>query len=509
MKESDELTPFSHLRDLEGDISESSLISVVTALNREKISYCYWKSVRRVDLAMSGRADLDLLVARSDQHRMQQILIQHDFKLFPSIYASNHPAIFSFIGFNPASGALLHIHLHTELATGEPLLRNYRIPWEDAVLARAQSHPTYAVRVLDPACEALLLVVRTCLELQPIDPVALRSRREKAQRFELDRRSLVRFLDRSELRQTAASLCGTELSGQLADAVFNDERLEDQSPLHRRVKAYLAPYRTYNTVEARLRAVGRAAIWAFGHANGSLLYLPRPWNRRAPGGGSVIAVVGVDGSGKSTVTKAMAAWLRPEVDVMPVYFGTGAGRPSMVLRPLKWIAPAVSRLIKHKSRGSSHGNSSDRHLGMAYTLLLTGWALAVALDKRKKLVQARRAANRGLIVIADRYPQSEIPAYNDGPLLQHLNGVPRLVRRLEARAYELAHRMPPDLVIKLKVTPETAAKREPDMNPTVIRQRVLDLDQLKFPGGHIVDVDAERPLADVIHTVKCAVWRRL
>ena len=84
-----------------------------------------------------------------------------------------------------------------------------------------------------------------------------------------------------------------------------------------------------------------------------------------------------------------------------------------------------------------------------------------------------------------------------------------LVRRLEARAYELAHRMPPDLVVKLKVTPETAAKREPDMNPAVIRQRVLDLDQLKFPGSRVVDVDAELPLADVIHTVKCAVWRQL
>jgi thymidylate kinase len=500
MKESDELASISHLRDLQADNLEGSLDSVVTALNRETISYCYWRSARRVDLAMSGAADLDLLVARSDQQRMQLILIQHGFKLFPSICGSNHPAIFSFIGFNRASGALQHIHLHTELAIGEPLLKNYKIPWEDTVLARALSHPTYALRVLDPVCEALLLVVRTCLELQPTDPVALRSWREKAQRFELDRRSLARLVDRSEFRQTAAFLCGDELSGLLVDAIFSDKRLVDRSPLRRRVKAYLAPYRTYNAVEARLRAFGRAALWAFGHANGSLLYLPRPWNRRAPGGGSVIAIVGVNGSGKSTVTKSIAAWLRPKVDVMPIYFGTGAGRPSMLLRPLKWITPVFSRLI---------GNISDRQPGSAYALLLTGWALAVAREKRKKLAQARRAANRGLIVIADRYPQNEIPAFNDGPLLPRLNRVPHFVRRMEARAYELAHRMPPNLVIKLKVTPETAAKRELNKNPALIRQRVLDLDKLKFPGGRVVDVDAELPLAEVIHTVKCAIWRQL
>ena len=509
MNESDELTRVGDVSYPESDMPDGLLPSVVAALNGERISYCYWKSARRVDLAMSGRTDLDLLVARSDQHRMQQILIQHDFKLFPSISGSDHPAILNFVGFDPASGGLLHIHLHTQLASGEPLLKNYRIPWEDAVLARAQHHPTHAIRVLDPACEALLSVVRTCLELQPIDPIAARSRREKAQRFELDRRSLVRLVDRNELHQTAAVLCGTELSSELADAAFDDERLEDRSPLRRKVKAYLAPYRSYNMIEARLRAVGRAAIWAFGHANGSLLYLPRPWNRRAPGGGSVIAVVGVDGSGKSTVMKAMQTWLRPQVDVVPIYFGTGDGRPSILLRPLKWIAPIASRLMKHKPPGSSHGNISDRRHGPWYSLLLTGWALAVAQDKRKKLVQARRAANRGLVVIADRYPQSEIPAFNDGPLLTRLIGVPAPVRRLEARVYDLAHRMPPDLVIRLKVTPETAAKREPDMNPAVIRQRVLELDQLKFPGSRIVDVDAELPLADVIQTVKCEIWRQL
>jgi hypothetical protein len=509
MNESDELARVSDVRDLEGAIPEGSLLSVVAALNRERISYCYWKSARRVALAMSGTTDLDLLVARSDQHRMQQILIEHDFKLFPSICGSDDPAISSFIGFNPAGGPLLHIHLHTKLATGEPLLKNYRIPWEEAVLARARNHPTYGLRVLDPACEALLSVVRTCLELQSLDPIAARSRRQKAERFELDRRALVRIVDRNELRQTAASLCGTELSGELADAAFDGERLEGQSALRRHVKAYLAPYRTYNTIEARLRAAGRTAIWAFGHANGSLLYLPRPWNRHAPGGGSVIAVVGVDGSGKSTVTRAIRAWLRPEVDVVPMYFGTGDGRPSMLLRPLKWMAPAIAWLIKDKPLGSSHGKISNRPPGPAYSLLLTGWALAVAREKRKKLVQARRAANRGLVVIADRYPQNEIPAFNDGPLLPRLNGVPGLVRRVESRAYELAERMPPDLVIRLKVTPETAAVREPNMDPAIIRQRVLELDQLKFPGSRIVDVDAERPLGDVIQTVKCEVWRQL
>jgi adenylate kinase family enzyme len=59
------------------------------------------------------------------------------------------------------------------------------------------------------------------------------------------------------------------------------------------------------------------------------------------------------------------------------------------------------------------------------------------------------------------------------------------------------------------VTPETAARREPDMNPEVIRQRIDELRRLAFPGARVVSVDAEQPLEDVIRTVKHEVWREL
>ena len=135
------------------------------------------------------------------------------------------------------------------------------------------------------------------------------------------------------------------------------------------------------------------------------------------------------------------------------------------------------------------------------------WAVAVALDKRKKLVAARRGANRGLIVLADRYPQNQILGFNDGPLLTRLTVVPRWLRRFEGAAYTLSRRLPPDLVIKLVVTPETAARREPEMDPAVIRERIAALQRLELPGARVVCVDAEQPLAEVIRAVKHEIWR--
>jgi hypothetical protein len=206
---------------------------------------------------------------------------------------------------------------------------------------------------------------------------------------------------------------------------------------------------------------------------------------------------------------AMRAWLDTEIDVVPIYFGTGDGRPSLWLRPLKLLVPLIAGMLRHKSKRPSHDKLPGRAPGPLYGALLTVWATAVALDKRKKLVAARRGANRGLVVLADRYPQDKSRSFNDGPLLMRVNVAPQWLRRFEASAYALAHRVPPDLVIKLVVKPETVARREPDIDPVIIGERVAALQRLEFPGARVVCVDAEQPLAEVVRAVKQEIWRQL
>ncbi|MEA2854668.1 MAG: hypothetical protein QOE02_4689, partial [Rhodospirillaceae bacterium] len=281
---------------------------------------------------------------------------------------------------------------------------------------------------------------------------------------------------------------------------------ETQVRLRRRIRKHFAAHRSYNAVEARVRNAGRALLWVAGSLNKHALHAPRPWNRRAPGGGCMVAMIGVDGSGKSTSVATMRAWLGSKVDVVPIYFGTGDGRPSLLLRPFKLAMPLM-RVLKSKPKGASHGKISGHAPGLLYSLLLMVWAVAVALDKRKKLAAARRGTNRGLIVLADRYPQNQILGFNDGPLLTRLTVVPHWLRRFEGAAYALARRLPPDLVIKLVVTPETAARREPEMDPAIIRERIAALQRLELPGARVVCVDAEQPLAEVIRAVKHEIWR--
>ena len=491
------------------DAMPPGLAEVLNEFHRQQVSYCYWKSSRRLHAVLAGEGDIDLLVARKDQHRVQVILAERDFKLFPSVADRDHPATLSFLGYDERGGELIHVHLHFRLIVGERLLKNYRIPWEEVLLARAILHPTLEIRILEPTCEAVLLVVRACLELRRLDPMTLYVWQATTRKFALDRAELAARVDRTTLRDHAAELLSEDLAELVADAFYSEQPLETQVRLRRRIREHFAAHCSYNAVEARVRNAGRALLWVAGSLNKHALHAPRPWNRRAPGGGCVVAIIGVDGSGKSTSVATMRTWLGSKVDVVPIYFGTGDGRPSLLLRPFKLTMPLIMRVLKSKPKPkvASHGKISGPAPGLLYSMLLMVWAVAVALDKRKKLVAAQRGANRGLIVLTDRYPQNQILGFNDGPLLTRLTAVPHWLRRFEGAVYALARSLPPDLVIKLVVTPETAARREPEMDPAVIRKRIAALQQLELPVARVVCVDAEQPLAEVIRAVKHEIWR--
>lgn len=194
---------------------------------------------------------------------------------------------------------------------------------------------------------------------------------------------------------------------------------------------------------------------------------------------------------------------------MPVYLGTGNGRPSLLLFPFKLLASAIRPLFRVKPKGASHGSTSQRPAGPVYGTLLMIWAAILSVEKRSKLIAARRGALRGLVVLTDRYPQDQDLEYNDGPLLHRVPWAPRWLRDFEARAYALASRLPPDLVIKLDVTAETASRREPAMAASLIRQRIESVRRLQFPASRVVRVDAEQPLDHVLRSVRREIWDML
>ena len=71
----------------------------------------------------------------------------------------------------------------------------------------------------------------------------------------------------------------------------------------------------------------------------------------------------------------------------------------------------------------------------------------------------------------------------------------------------MAELTPPDLVIKMHVTPEVATRRKPETPAEQLRTGIELVRQLEFPSPtRVLDVDAEQPLPEVVLQVKRAVW---
>jgi hypothetical protein len=213
------------------------------------------------------------------------------------------------------------------------------------MLSRAVFHPTLPIRILDPGSEALLLIVRACLELRLFDLPGLYRWQSTTRNIALDRAELANRVERDALRTLAIQVLGEEFAELVANALYPEAALGRRAHLRRAIRRHCAAYRTYNAVESRARSLARGISWVARSLNKKLPHAPRMSNRCAPAGGLLVAFVGVDGSGKSTALGSIKNWLGPKFDVIPMYFGTGEGRASLWLRPFKLILPIRLRLL--------------------------------------------------------------------------------------------------------------------------------------------------------------------
>ena len=476
-------------------------------LERAEIRYCHFKSNQHLAEGMLGITDMDVLVDRLDGTKLFAVLTECDFKRFTPAPGGAYSAIEDYLGMDQRTGRLVHLHLHYRLTTGERHLKGYRLPWEELVLSTRCRDAESGLYLSDPSVEFLLLLVRTTLKIRALDGLRAALGRESlsAEFF-----AEYEWLTERLRPETVTALARTLLGQPGADAVNEILASGVSSPrllaLRRSIFSRLRLYRSYTSWGALSRQ-----WWRTGHLVKNRLgrrypQTSGPTSRTNPRGGLLVAVVGADGSGKSTLTRGLASWLAWKVDARVIYFGSGDGQTSLLRRPLRaglglWLALRGSR------------RRSRAHAGIE-TRARVVWALVLAAEKRRTLRRAWRARNLGIVVLCDRFPQSQVAGLNDGPLLERWRTSRSRWRRALARwegvPYRWAEAQPPDLVLKLHVSPEVARSRKPDMDLEELERREATVEGLRYPAGtRVVDLDARRPWPAVLLDARRQVWSML
>jgi len=204
----------------------------------------------------------------------------------------------------------------------------------------------------------------------------------------------------------------------------------------------------------------------------------------------LVALVGCDGSGKSTLSNDMLALLSPGRRVALCYLGLGSGEMGNRIKRWPLIGPRLEARIAKRAGQTRTAGRKIPGLGTALVVYLFS---IVRLRRFRHVLALRR---RGVTVLTDRYPQTEVAGFYDGPGLsagRPGNWAVAALARQERRMYEWMASFRPDVVIRLNIDLETAYARKPDHGYDLLRQKVEVTPKLRFNGAPIVDIDSHAP----------------
>ncbi len=222
----------------------------------------------------------------------------------------------------------------------------------------------------------------------------------------------------------------------------------------------------------------------------------------------IIAVIGCDGSGKSTVSEQLLDYVNQYAPAKTTPLGKQQGNVLRALAKLpligNWLEMKIGKQVKKVNKNQKEKQTP----GMLPALVI--YLFTLRRLRRFKRMLALRA--QGYIIVTDRYPQLDIPQAYDAPDMRiDLRGN-RLVRWLakkERQAFEWMTGYIPDLVIRLNVDIDTACKRKPDHKRELLERKIAATPKLTFNGAKIVDIDATQPLDHVLQQAQIAIHELL
>lgn len=484
---------------------------LTATLNAHGIRYCHWKSNLALSQALAGETDVDLLVHRQDATRFRLILNQLCFRPVVSNDGFAFPSVVHYFALDEATGALAHVHAYFRVITGESLAKNYRLPIDEMLLQNTREID--AIPVPTKGAELVVFTLRMMLKHTSLVELALLARDGDQVRKEIS------WLTEDDSLGEALALID-EWMPVLDPQLFVDcvAALSDSSPLHQRIRlghrlrSQLNPYARRSVLRAWWDGVDKFSRMAFRR-------LTHTKRGVAPqSGGAVIAFVGPEATGKSTLLAEVNHWLGESFCLEQIH----AGKPKSTLLSVgpNLFVPALRAVLPNHRSGqieTQHGGTENTaQSDQIYPLLYAIRSTLLAHDRRALLTQAHRRAANGSIVLCDRYPSQSIGA-PDSPQLARvalpLDRYP-LRRRLARYETKLYREIPqPDLVISLSVPVEVAVMRnatrskyEPE---DYLRLRHAQSANLDFGKAPVFAIDTDQPLEQVVLEIKRAIWNSL
>ncbi|MGD8589299.1 MAG: hypothetical protein PVG22_10770 [Chromatiales bacterium] len=484
---------------------------ILSAMASESLSYCHWKSNYHIQYALAGQEDLDILVDPQDFPRFMTILLNEDFKLAESITSAQQPGVFHFLGNDKSSGTLVNVHAYTRILTGDHFLKTYALPLEKILLGECSEFN--GIRLPDKSSELIVFVLRNMLKHTTLMDLILNRHGNTATQEELEWLepdvSMEPALEK--LKDNFPDLAATDFRQAVTLLSSSNNNLKARLLLARRFQKVLNKYRRYGTLYS---AFGTGWAVTRMYYNRKILGVK---HMSLLGGGAVIALVGPQATGKTTLATELQRWLGCELGVRRIH----AGKP-----PATWYTKLPNLLIpltrtlfpRYKTETVESQVDSSKETTNRFPWVFVIRKVLVALDRRALLRMCYRWARNGKIVLSDRYP-SDNPGAVDGmsfsgeQVANEKSAIKRYLMSWERRIYQDI--CPPDLVLALQAPTDVAVVRNVTRNKVdagdegYVRRRHSMRRKPVFEHCPVVQISTDRSIEETVRDAKNHVWRHL
>jgi len=461
-----------------------------TKLNASNVVFCNWKSHHQVNTILAGEGDLDLFVPMINQDNFHRIANDCGFKKVQS-YQAHHEFIEHYYGLDPTTLKFAHLHVHFKIVTGEHASKNYLLPIDQYVIDNIDS--SNILPTITNAGRRNIFLIRHFLKIGSL--YGLLQYWKELPKYSKEWSSFDHSIDYESM--DSLSLTSTKLS-RLGKS-YSESSIIKQFLSSMQFKFKLRNYRRR----------GWFAYFIFIHTNFLIRLLNKFFLKKGKlfSPGIVIAVCGLDGSGKSSLVSSLNKNLGKHFSIKRLHLGRPASsKLTFLLNPLIKSYSLVIRIFKKGSKSlQQHG---IKKISIIYAIR----SVLLAYDRRLQAIRAHNLSQRGYLVICDRYPGLEVGKMDSPRIITDSKRgyLYQFCWKLEQNFYNSIK--PAQILFNLSVPLETAIQRNNSRQKfgketnDELRERFLINSGADFLAEYKYVVDATQSFDSVFSEVLNKFW---
>ena len=430
----------------------SLVLDTLRSFNDHDIKYCVFKEFDLIEKTIVGDEDIDILIDNDDFSSAHRILIDSGY--YKCKYRKMNDGIMFYLGYDQISGTPSLLHIHTKLRIGTK--REKQLRWNDLekyILKHWRDDNPYCIKVIAPEEEICLLFIRMILRKKP-------NQDDYSRLSELMNKVNINDVFFSDsIKQMIGAKETIDLYKYINSPIFGTN--EERNCINRFLSKGLL-----NKISILNRMVYSKVMHVILALRKKLNYPEKPIRTF----GSIFAVVGVDGCGKSTLIS--------NIKNDPF---------------LKWTGVRVIY----------GGNNNYWIPGLKKEKKGVIWGVLRSIDRRLRVVSAWLTVLKGKIVVFDRYFYDDYIGYKTRKKTKKTFG---------KRVYDcLLHSwigIKPRLTFFLDIDPDTAYERKQDYSYDLLCENIKNYRDCLVRRKEVILLDATHTPDEIKKTVICHILKK-